>query len=308
MHYIRHYSVYPYDDSLKRRLEEEWGIECITLYKGLTQEPNLLIFDIDESDPRSNEILAIVPPITPPMEGSFTSPLPSRYCNCLYFPQYSEEERKSAKWLMMDPITQKVEPRNVETMFAITCVVGKTKTGLDLGRHRVQIEPYMTTKNIKFGNSQFFYGNYMHDSHIFCDDRARQIIENAGLRGVCFENVLKWKTREPLPNMYQIMPENIVPDGVLVGDREIEEYTCEICGMTILRMTGGRAKYGILADKLDPDIDFYQTLPIAAGRQDVPPYIAGTMIIISQRAYQVFAEKKMKRAVRFTPLRDMSTK
>lgn len=303
MHYIRHYSIYPCDHILRKQLET-YGVACTVLNNPSTKQDTYLIFDLDESDPTFEELLKLIPDITPDdvLNEIVRRKDPAPVTTALFFPSYTEEERQNTKWLQIRPMTTKVDPVNDERLCKVTCIFGRNRFNVDLGRHKEQANPYEIKRPVKWGNSQFFSAALIGASSLFCDDRAKIIMDNAKLRGLRYGPVLKWKAGTIIPNIHQILPDHVIPDGAFVPIRDMVDYRCDMCGMQMLRVTGPCSLYGIRDCCMDPEIDFYQTLPLFLGKQRDEPVFAIPHYIISQRAYQVLRENKMCRGVEFTPL------
>lgn len=207
----------------------------------------------------------------------------------------------NAKWIEIFGITTKIDPANNADMSSVTCIFDRTNTGACIGHHRIQSSPIEVRKTLKWGNSQFFSGAIATEG-LFCNDRAVSIMEHAGLKGLQYGPVLKWRTGIPISNVYQILPTNVIPDGAFYPIRDMESYTCEMCSMQMLRISGKRHLYGIRDSYMNQDIDFYKTLPLFLDYSS-KRYNGGRIhYIISQRAYQVLEENRMCRGVEFIPL------
>lgn len=220
----------------------------------------------------------------------------------LYFPNYTEAERCAAKWLEFRAITAKIDPANDGDLTIQTCIFGHSRIGIrNIGHHRIQIKPVELKRSIRWGNSAFFSCSITTPG-LFCDDRAVSIMEHAGLKGLQYGPVLKWRTGIPIPNVHQVLPNHVIPNGVFAPIRDMESYTCEMCGMQMLRISGKKFLYGIRDNFLNPEVDFYKTLPLFLDYSS-KRYNGGKIhYIISQRAYQVLKKNRMCRGVEFTPL------
>ena len=198
-------------------------------------------------------------------------------------------------------VTSKIDPTNDGDAEEVTCVFDRSRTGIDIGHHRLQARPLEIRRTFKWGNSQFFSGSIT-TGGLFCDDRAVSLMEHACLRGIQYGPVLKWQTGTPIPNLHQVIPDHVIPNGAFVPIRDMEPYTCELCGMQMLRISGQKFLYGIRSTLLAPEIDFYKTLPLFLD-YSAKRYSGGREhCIISQRAYQVLKKNKMCRGMEFTPL------
>lgn len=222
--------------------------------------------------------------------------------DALYFPNYTEAERCAAKWLEFRAITAKIDPANDGDLTIQTCIFGHSRIGIrNIGHHRIQIKPVELKRSIRWGNSTFFSCSITTPG-LFCDSRAVSIIKHAGLKGLQYGPVLKHKTDISIPNIYQMIPKNIIQDGAFISVRDMEPYTCGICGMQMLRISGPKYLYAVRDSYLDPDIDFYQTLPLFLDRASSGYSGGKARYIISQRTYRALKENKMCRGVEFRPL------
>ena len=125
------------------------------------------------------------------------------------------------------------------------------------------------------------------------------ILEESDLRGFRFDPVLRGGRKEPLADAWQIRALSVTPNWAFVPLQYMEESPCPICGIQRLHLLEGRRKYGIRKGYLDPEVDFYETLPSFGS---FPGTSCGTRNIISQQMYRLLCEKRMTRAVKFIPL------
>ncbi len=306
MNYLIRYNVYVYDKAIKEKLESE-GIKCTSINTG-DENAAFFVFEIMENDKNISKVNEIIPEITSDerLEEIFRNREDDApVVMAFYFSVYTEEERSNAKWLELCPMTMKIDPVNEEQAFTMTCIFKQTRRGIDVGRHYIQSSPCEIQRAVKWGNSQFFSGTSIGFNSLFCSDRAAVLMQQAGLRGLGYGPVLKKGTRVPVANVRQVKPEHTIANHAFVPVRDMEEYTCEICGMKMLRMTGQRSLYGIRESYIDPEIDIFETLPLFAGLPslgDRTPSEARSKFIISQRAYQALKKNAMCRGVEFTPL------
>lgn len=299
MHYIVHYGIWPIPSNIIRLLEIN-NIPYTIRRDAKTGEAKAINFDVDESDPSAQEIQANLPECTPSNGIQQKGNASDQIVTTQFFPKYTEQERSDAKWLRIRGTTTKIDPANTEDVSRATCVYGQSRWGVEVGHHKVQAKPIEIKRMFKWGNSQFFSESITTEG-LFCDDRAVSIMEHAGLQGLQYGPVLKWRTSVPIPNVHQILPKYVIPNGAFASVRDMEPYTCEMCGMQMLRISGQKYLYAVRDSYLDPNVDFYQTLPIFIDYSS--KYSGGKVhYIISQRTYRVLKENKMCRGVEFTPL------
>lgn len=285
MNYLIQYSIYPSD----KRIEEHLNNLKIKYNKSSGTKGEFIIFYIYDTDGKITEIQKLF------------SGENKLLVNNIYYPKYTEEEIKKSMWIDIRCVTSKIDPTNDGDAEEVTCVFDRSRTGIDIGHHRLQARPLEIRRTFKWGNSQFFSGSIT-TGGLFCDDRAVSLMEHAGLRGIQYGPVLKWQTGTPIPNLHQVIPDHVIPNGAFVPIRDMEPYTCELCGMQMLRISGQKFLYGIRSTLLAPEIDFYKTLPLFLD-YSAKRYSGGREhCIISQRAYQVLKKNKMCRGMEFTPL------
>lgn len=297
MNYLVHYYVRPYNGKIIGFLEK-LDIQCSISPAHGTGDSGFITFKVYDDNPLFNEI----------KEAFYNRTVEffnvSRECisiNTIYYPCYTEAERCGAKWLDIRAITTKIDPANDEDVSRVTCVFGHSRSGTDIGHHRVQAKPVELRRTFKWGNNQFFSGSIT-TGGLFCSSRAVSIMEHAGLQGLQYGPVLKWRTSTPILNVHQILPEYVIPNGAFSPIRDMESYVCEMCGMQMLRISGKKHLYAVRDSYFDPAMDFFKTLPLFLD-YSARGYSGGKVhYILSQRAYQVLKENRMCRGVEFTPL------
>ena len=245
MNYLIRYSIYPSD----KRIEEHLNNLKIKYNKSSGTKGEFIIFYIYDTDGKITEIQKLF------------SGENKLLVNNIYYPKYTEEEIKKSMWIDIRCVTSKIDPTNDGDAEEVTCVFDRSRTGIDIGHHRLQARPLEIRRTFKWGNSQFFSGSIT-TGGLFCDDRAVSLMEHAGLRGIQYGPVLKWQTGTPIPNLHQVIPDHVIPNGAFVPIRDMEPYTCELCGMQMLRISGQKFLYGIRSTLLAPEIDFYKKLPL----------------------------------------------
>ena len=221
MNYIIHYSIRPANKFAISTLDR-LRISYTVAHGYRTEQNSLVAFRINESDPRNEEIRTVFcEKATGKGEGIQDRETYARIENALYFPKYEEKERTDAKWIEVFGITTKIDPANDEDMSSVTCIFDRTNTGAYIGHHRIQSRPIQVRRALKWGNSQFFSGAITTEG-LFCNDRAVSIMEHAGLKGLQYGPVLKWRTGVPIPNVHQILPNHVVPNGAFAPIRDME--------------------------------------------------------------------------------------
>lgn len=141
--------------------------------------------------------------------------------------RYSEQERLQAEWLTVRAITAKVELCREEETFACS---GYYQQG-DKAHHRVLTgAPFYLTGPLRHSRHQnFFCSDEATDHHIFCTERARQVLESAEAE-INFARVLYDSTGDPVADLYYLAFRKTLPAEAVVSDNCPEEYLCPCCG------------------------------------------------------------------------------
>ena len=303
MYYIRHFYIYPYDNNLKSILENEYGIPCEVLKDPFTDKETSFVFDVSDLHPRIDDLNKVLPEDTlhklPDEQGG--NGCAQERVLVSYHPQYSEDERRRAKWLCARNITSKIVPVNCETVDGHECFIKKSKLGYPIGRHELQNEPYVIKSSVKWGRSAFVSAQY-HTERLFCNDTIRTLLNAQGITGVHYLPVIKKTTKQPMNDIYQLSFTHTIPDGAVIGIARMEDYVCDQCGMHMLRWGDGRSHFGLRNGILDENIDLWQTQPMFLGSAPTEAVRGSRQLIISQRLYRVLKDNKLDRGFAFTPL------
>lgn len=223
--------------------------------------------------------------------------LPSGYTE-LFYAHFSERERMAAAYLIINPSFHCFDPVNIETLTKITCLHHAQEEGPKVHHgHLVQVEPFVTSKKqINWKPKRCIGGSHLSHQAIFCNDRAKAVIEKNKLNGAEFRPILQKKDRMPLQDAWQLWPQE-VPD-VLVAGAGMQERRCESCGKRVFLAEKSNQLSELLLnrDRLPEDLDFFQSEPV------VGVGLWFRVPIISQRAYRVLKEADMLQAVTFTPI------
>ena len=299
MYYIRHYIVFPpYDASLHRTLEETYSIR-VNVICHPNQEKSL-VFDVPENHPGINELERILPPTDTVCDLNYTDKV-SKYVAIIYFARYSQTELLSAKWLSIRNTTCKIYPENGLSVNTCSCCITRSIIGQPVGRHVTQAEPYVIKSPIKWGRFSFVSA-YCHEERLFCNTKARAVLEARGLTGIEFIPVLKKSTGMPIDDVFQLGAKYTIPDLAIAPIYNMKEFICEDCGMHMLQRSPGKSSFGLRDTLLDPNVDFWQTEPMFLGSPKLPAYGARRGTIISQRMYRALVETKLDRGFVFSPL------
>ena len=251
--------------------------------------------------PSDHECIPALKAISPDLKPDF-----SHY-------KFSDKEMNEAEWFVMRSTNNKLENALDEKTFEFSCKFTKRINVWAPNReagtrfvpedavfygHETQVAPYYFSKKIKWGRNFFYSVLRRGTEDFFCNDVAKNIITNNGLKGASFLPPLKKQTSEPIEDIYQFIIDNIIPESSceVVDYRDI--YHCPVCGKkeyamdTLSRPRVSKAALG--------DQDFYATEPILTWGNDwcIPDHFS----IISHRAYEVFKASGFTRTLEIAPL------
>ena len=216
--------------------------------------------------------------------------LPKKDVHSLVF---TDEELLSAKWLTVRSTNMKIDSLNEDT-YDYFCPGEKDKSKR-YGAHQRQIAPF-EFRPIKWKNNNHFYSCY-HGGYytIFCDDLAKQFIEDNGFAGMRFDDIIWHKKHCILPDAHQMVFATVLPREAIVLDDHVWEVACKGCGKIQYAYTRD-FRLGIKESYLSENIDFYST-PTMFGEGGVYQ-----LSIASQRVYRALKEQRMTRNLCFEPI------
>ena len=223
---------------------------------------------------------------------------------------FSETDRLNTAYLNVLSSFNCLEPVNDETVMAGSCYLGSW-TPPDLGplfhfnkpiahyRHWVQAEPFIIKKRVNWRPNRCFGGCQLFLFPLFCNDRAKEIIESAGLCGASFRPVLWHGTEHEAPDLWQLWPQML--EDFLEAGPYTEEHVCEHCGRRYFTPLRGDAEYRIRAGSIPAGLDFFQSYPVIGDEKCMPIYV------VSQRAYRTLKEANIIRSLVFKPMGNYRT-
>jgi hypothetical protein len=100
-------------------LQKNFGVEVSVITDSISKDPLLIIFDVAETHPQINELEQFLS--TQISENIKADTYGLETFSLLYRPVYSEEELKSAEWLIMRNTFNKVDPTNYHDAFCSAC-------------------------------------------------------------------------------------------------------------------------------------------------------------------------------------------
>ena len=310
MHFVRHYLLFRYEKTeLETLLETKYHIP-VDVTELLENNPYLVTFDIHENHPQIEEINRLLP-----INGEN-----AKICSLgieleppIGWYEYSEKDRREAKWLEISSHNQKVCPTNRNELFTGHCLKDESLREKDYlyvqgqgvfskyWHEDIKLDTVVNS-SIYFGK-KFFASDECDPNILYCNKEARDLMEKDNLRGIMFHSVRKKSTGLPIDGMYRLSSTYTVPDEAVEGIESAQEFHCPICGMKMLRALNQRCRYGIKSEMLDKDVDFYSLPPMIAGVTSEIEYTSGeSTFIVSQRMYQFLKRNKLCRGLVFVPL------
>ena len=194
----------------------------------------------------------------------------------------------------------KLEPVDLKKTFDFgncTWIVEQDKEDPYRYYHARQVAPYILSRQVKWSRTHFLSAYTGNLASLFCSDLARSVIERAGLKGCSFSPVLRHRKGTEMPDINQLVFENIIPDDCVMMYKAKGTWHCPVCGKpqyVVDSLSRPIIKLEALGDE-----DFYSTTNNHAFD---PGIIAGPFHIVSKRAYSVIKEHQLTRSLEFFPL------
>ena len=205
---------------------------------------------------------------------------------------FTKKEIESAEWLHVRTTCMKVDT-DVDQLSFAAC--GNPIKGQCLVRHR--ISPIYCDRKIKWDSRHFFYSAYYYGyNELFCSEHAKELLQK-GRFPLAYESLLRTKPpHEILPDVYHIVPCNILPAEAMITDEMSVQTDCPICGKKTYELMDD---VQLVVDHryLNADSLIYRT-PNMFG-----PGWSTSACIISQAGHRFLVENGMDRGLRFVPIR-----
>ena len=275
---VKHEFIEIYDADLKKYLEEAGiNIETKSIYTCFT-----LLQDSDDWV-RFREAFPEIQP---------------HYSNYVY----TEEEMENAQWYTIESTNWKIECAYMEETFSTSCEysskVGDRNETINIGYHITQVAPFYLSKPIKWGKNYFYSNMYGGKRTIFCSDKAKAIMENAGLKGAVFSPVINHNSGIVYDNSFQFDSCNIISDDDIRFYGPAKLWKCPLCGKSKY-LTSALTQI-VVNKSILGNSDFYKT-------NDVHTFLHYSSYpepfwIISKKAYNTIKAYGMDRSMHIMPL------
>ena len=143
---------------------------------------------------------------------------------------FSKQEMDSASWYLFYVSRMGIETKNVDYTYDAKCPY-TTVHGMHRHRHLNQINPFVSSKTIKWKNRDNFCSvetGFM--TQIFCSNYAKDAIIKNGIVGVEFMPVLKGDLKTVNPCVSQLVFKHKLPLEAYTFIGKYSEDVCPFCG------------------------------------------------------------------------------
>lgn len=294
MHYRLHYSFSGFEAAtLSQMLEENFGVQCRTVSGSKLGRRDLYSVDIEETHPSFDEIYLILSE----SKSSYNRSL--EFGPLIYYPEYTTEEYLSAEWLDLRSSFAKVFPVNQAVLMKHDCVYSVDRRGNPKAMHKRESGSYIVRSAVKWGRNHFA-SSTTGEGWLCCDDKAQQVIQSYGFRGIDFQPVLKSSTMEPMANIHQLVVDTTVSNKGVIGKSQFENRTCEMCGMNVLVALDTRFRFSLLTEFIPQEVDAFRTPPMftCLGTKGD----CRSKLLISQRMYRAIKDHMLDRNIWVEPI------
>lgn len=212
--------------------------------------------------------------------------------------KFSKEELFSAEWLTVRSRWYYDYPQPENKYRSITyadeCMCSSTN-GCGIGL--IQKDSFRFKRTPKWGKRNFCMTNWIYDE-LFVSSKAKELMETSHLLGFSFLEVRNKSGKEILPDVFQLQIPYILPDGIADFNSCIREiYDCPICGKRKF-LGNSRGQFVFKKEAFVDAPDFVKSAERFGGG-----FIACSLIIVSQKAYQFIVKNKLDSSLVFEPIR-----
>lgn len=212
---------------------------------------------------------------------------------------FTPKEMREAPWFRMRSKCKRLDSMNDTVTFSFRCLEMRENingTQYQIANHYTQVAPY-EFKPIKWKPKNHFYSSYSGDFFtVFCDGRAKEVLETGGVQGVRFDPVIWYKKGCFLPDAHQIVPVGQIPrDALTIDEENTTRSECPFCHEerydfnNVMRII-------VKENVLNPACDFYATPQLFGWRLPV------SMMVVSQKVYRILTEAELTRNLVFEPV------
>ena len=252
-------------------------------------------FEVVEGTPKWNEIMQL-------LNDESKSPLRDRrfYFSSIFTPNYTFQELRTAKYHFVRSMFDCVYPDNENEIRKGRCDLGiimKNRgdycgQNTPLYQHLEFEGPAIVARRPNWKPKRCFSSGC---TQLFCNDLAKNVIEENNLTGIWFEPVLN-NHLEPWTDFWRLVPKTV--DDFLVPGLHERIRKCPICGADLFERADGIWTIQIDESKLSENLDFFcppTVLLTAAG-------MGYSRLIVSQKAYRALSDAQITQALVFDPI------
>lgn len=215
---------------------------------------------------------------------------------CISETKFSKKELNSAQWLQVRSKWRNgyPQPESDFSYEGITYSVQKHCCECGVGLH--QIDSFRIRKTPNWGRRHFMMLNWISDE-LFVDDSTKEVLCNAKITGVQYQNVRNAQGKEVLPNVNQLIIPTVLHEGLIANRTSIDKiFKCPYCSRLKYHPTGiGMTAFQKQIFDGAPDV-------VKTSEYFGWGHGASRLIIVSQRFYQVVSKNKLDRSLVFEPI------
>ena len=256
-----------YGENFKGLLESS-GIKADILYSPHNPDP-IYTFDLISPSKRFEEQYATI--------SLYAEPL-------AIWTKYSSKELETSQWLSLLPHRTCVDILNYDEAMLYYCTKTKYATGWNHIHNQEQIDLFRIRTLPKRTKAAFYTGDSGFEI-LFCDDRVYDLVQESGLKGVCFKTVLS-KTGKVHDRFFQVTSNEVIKREQIVLGRGERFSECPYCGSRQI-IEDNRSLLIIRKEAIDNQRDFYMTESIFGEG------VAHPLYLLSNRFYKLLKENKL---------------
>lgn len=146
-------------------------------------------------------------------------------------PEYTAQEMEAAPWFNIWPVWCKYYPQPDDDFGYQRTTYTKLTDCKTCSANLEQVDDFYILPSPKRMKHPFQQMNWVHDE-LFISGQVKQLLMDSGLSGFTFRNVRNFRTKQPLPDMYQLVIECVTPPACHLDKMDIkEELPCPECGI-----------------------------------------------------------------------------
>lgn len=209
---------------------------------------------------------------------------------------YSKAEMEKASWFSIRSKFRWEYPQPEDCFNFVNITYDSMNYCNICGYGLKQKEEFRINKSPKWGKRNFLMLNWVEDE-LFISNKARDIMDNDGIKGYKVYDVINHRTNKPIENINQIYIEEVIQPGLINEEQSIEEVLrCKKCGSVKYIYTGRGFTYKKdIFEGLNTDI--VKTTEMFGGG-----LICARRIFISRNFYKLLISNSLDKDLVFEPI------